>query len=238
MYFSTDPMERRVLDAAMNANNNGATENLQNLMNPKAPEDIRLAAYTLYYRFEWLHHSTGDLLQRAKDFANGYDEGIDIIGFDGSDEERRLLVMVMLTLLHERDVPRSAFEGTKLDEYLTTFIPPSEKKLWFYTIATEEDDYVESLFLATEDEVKQLYGQEIRYDGLFGRYSEVCVTVKEADFKVMSDDPVLIERMLEMFGDNALVGPNPIYAWQDMQEEEEEEEEEDEEEEGEEELAD
>lgn len=112
MYLSTNEMERRVLEAAMLQYEVG--ENLQSFMDPVVADtfadchgdftadQFRFAAGTLYYRAMLSQHSTNDLMAWVENIAERKYDKIWFVGPDCSEDDRDLLMAVLLWLIFER----------------------------------------------------------------------------------------------------------------------------------------
>ena len=63
--------------------------------------------------------------------------------------------------------------------------------------------FIGGLFVATDEELKNLIGEEINLGEVEGKHSEVYGTVEECDISLVSDDPVVIDAVGN-FGINPL----------------------------------
>jgi len=60
--------------------------------------------------------------------------------------------------------------------------------------------YLESLFIADDQEVKESIGHEVYFGEALGKHSEIYGELKEGDIELMSDDQELVNRLLQIFG--------------------------------------
>lgn len=76
---------------------------------------------------------------------------------------------------------------------------------------------IESLFVATEEEVKSLYGKEAYFYEALGKHSEITWEYEESDFKVVEGiDNNTCEILVKALGSNNLSGH---YPWDYLREE-------------------
>lgn len=84
------------------------------------------------------------------------------------------------------------------------------KKLYFFHWDCGRDGDLYGLFIADDNAVKELIGQEIHFGEVLGKHSEIGGTLAEKDVTVKSDDPGFIERLRDMAGNDTIVGYNPF----------------------------
>ena len=66
---------------------------------------------------------------------------------------------------------------------------------------------VESIFIATDDEVESIIGKEVWFGEILGKHSEVYGTIEPGEIVLITDDPQAI-RMFEVY--NFSIGYNPF----------------------------
>lgn len=87
------------------------------------------------------------------------------------------------------------------------------KKLWKFD-GSESALYafIGGLFVATDEEVKNLIGKDIYFGEVEGKYSDVVWTIEENEISLVSDNPVVINAI----GD---FGINPLEKYLEQEEE-------------------
>lgn len=76
------------------------------------------------------------------------------------------------------------------------------KKLWKF----EWDScyaFIGGLFVATDEEVKNLIGKEVVFGEYEGKHSKVCGTIENGEITLVSDNPIVVES-IGNFGLNPL----------------------------------
>lgn len=69
---------------------------------------------------------------------------------------------------------------------------------------------LEGIFVATPEEVENLYDKEIYFGEVLGKYSEIYGTLTSEDITVISVDQEKIEWLTTVFGSYTISGYNPI----------------------------
>jgi hypothetical protein len=68
---------------------------------------------------------------------------------------------------------------------------------------------LESLFIASKNEVEQAIGKEVYFGEVLGKHSEVCGTLDKEDLTEADANDTMIEELLDLFGEN-VCGYNPL----------------------------
>ena len=76
------------------------------------------------------------------------------------------------------------------------------KKLWKFEWGVEHA-FIGGLFVATDEEVKNLIGKQVYFGEYEGKHSDVYGTIEEGEITLVSDNPIVVEAV----GD---FGLNPI----------------------------
>ena len=69
---------------------------------------------------------------------------------------------------------------------------------------------VEGLFVTTKEKIEKSLGKEVYFGEILGKHSEIFGTLKKEDFKVESDDPAFIDKLVEIIGAETISGYNPF----------------------------
>lgn len=69
---------------------------------------------------------------------------------------------------------------------------------------------LDGLFVTTNEELANLYGKEVYFGEVLGKHSDVYATMKGDQFTVKSNDPVFIDKLVEIIGSNTISGYNPF----------------------------
>lgn len=103
-----------------------------------------------------------------------------------------------------------------------------ERYLWkFYWDCGRQGD-VEGLFVATENEVKDLIGKEVYFGEILGKHSEVYGAIEEGEITKLDLDSETVEKVTKLLGDT-WSGYNPLQYLPEDEDLEEDESDEDEE---------
>ena len=96
------------------------------------------------------------------------------------------------------------------------------KKLYEFYWNCGRAGEIEGLFIAEEESIKSLVGEQIDLGEVLGKHSEVIGTVDATDITTKSEDQDLISSLEEIFVGGTLSGYNPLdYLFEDEDEEEE-----------------
>lgn len=69
---------------------------------------------------------------------------------------------------------------------------------------------VEGVFICTKQQIADAHGKEVYFGEILGKHSEVYGVLYDRDIEILSDDPKLIEVLLEVFPDGEISGYNPL----------------------------
>ena len=84
-----------------------------------------------------------------------------------------------------------------------------EKYLWRFNWDCGRQGELEGLFVATEQEVKSLIGQEVYFGEVLGKHSEIFGTIEENEVKKVDLDSETVEKVTKVLGD-IWSGYNPL----------------------------
>ena len=68
---------------------------------------------------------------------------------------------------------------------------------------------VESVFIAEENDVKNIIGKEVYFGDILGKYSEVCGIIEVGDVIEIKVSPITVEEMEKIIG-STISGYNPL----------------------------
>ena len=80
---------------------------------------------------------------------------------------------------------------------------------------------IDGLFVADEQAVSDLIGKDIYFGEVLGKHSDIAGTLEEDDLTIKSDDPVFINKLVEVIGSDSISGFNPFDYYDEDQDEEE-----------------
>lgn len=69
---------------------------------------------------------------------------------------------------------------------------------------------VEGLFITTQKELKASYGKYVYFGEILGKHSEVDGELNKSDFKIITQDQDFIEKLINLFDGETLMGCNPL----------------------------
>lgn len=69
---------------------------------------------------------------------------------------------------------------------------------------------IDGLFIAEKSEIEAAYGKHVYLGEVLGKYSEVYGYLVEGDITIVSEDPVVVEVLLNLFEDGTISGFNPL----------------------------
>jgi len=69
---------------------------------------------------------------------------------------------------------------------------------------------LDGIFVATHDEVGKIVGEEIYFGEVLGKHSDICITLREIDLRVLSDDREFVAQFIEVIGEGTISGFNPL----------------------------
>jgi len=93
----------------------------------------------------------------------------------------------------------------------------TDKTLGVYKLAVDcgRMGSLDAVFVASRGDVAEVMGQEIHFGEILGKHSDVSVKMREDKLYLVSEEPKLVELVLEH---GLSTGPNPIHYWKDQQE--------------------
>lgn len=69
---------------------------------------------------------------------------------------------------------------------------------------------LEGVFVAREEDVEALMGEEIYFGEVLGKHSEISLVIEPHHIKVVSDEAPFIEKLTQIFGGSTISGVNPL----------------------------
>ena len=96
------------------------------------------------------------------------------------------------------------------------------KKLYSFELDYGRSGYLEGLFIAEEDEIKNLIGKEVYFGEVLGKHSEVYDDMTEEMFTVIDVPSEVVSILEEKVGAN-ISGYNPLEYYEEAEDEEEDE---------------
>ena len=93
------------------------------------------------------------------------------------------------------------------------------KKLWyFHWEHFRIRGRVESVFIATQEEVDQVIGRDIYFGEILGKHSELVCNIEAENFTLISEDPYVIKSLEDVCG-QTISGYNPIIYLKEQEDE-------------------
>jgi hypothetical protein len=89
------------------------------------------------------------------------------------------------------------------------------KKLYKFTHSAGRGAYIEGVFVEEDSDIEKYIGTKVCFGEICGKHSEVVIKLKEDQFKVISDDPHVINIIEEHIGS---IGHNPLNYIRDQDE--------------------
>ena len=86
----------------------------------------------------------------------------------------------------------------------------SKKYLWKFEWDCGRQGTLESLFVATEQEIKDIIGKEANFGEVLGKHSEVYGTIEKGEIAKVDLDPETVEKVARILGDT-WSGRNPMH---------------------------
>ena len=80
---------------------------------------------------------------------------------------------------------------------------------------------IDGIFIADKETVEDAYGKHIYLGEVLGTHSEVYGDIDQGDIKIVSEDQIVIEILLNIFPDGCIGGFNPLEYIQETNEEDE-----------------
>ena len=97
------------------------------------------------------------------------------------------------------------------------------KKIYKFHADCGRMGHLESIFVAEEEEVKDVIGRDVYFGEVLGKHSEVGGVIEENEITVLSDDQDFVKKFIEIMGDGTISGHNPLDYYEGDDEKEEEE---------------
>lgn len=69
---------------------------------------------------------------------------------------------------------------------------------------------IDGLFIAEKFAIEQTIGKHIYLGEVLGKHSEVYGDIDAGDIEIISEDPVVVELLLNLFEDGTISGFNPL----------------------------
>lgn len=89
--------------------------------------------------------------------------------------------------------------------------------LWKFYWDCGRQGNLDGLFVATEEEVKNLIGKEIYFGEILGKHSEICGEIEKNDIEKVDLDSETVEKVTALLG-NTWSGYNPLNYLEDESE--------------------
>ena len=81
---------------------------------------------------------------------------------------------------------------------------------------------INGIFIADKEAVEAAYGRHVYLGEVLGKHSEVYGDLVEGDITIVSEDPVVVEVLLNLFEDGTISGFNPLEYIESDEEDEDE----------------
>lgn len=78
---------------------------------------------------------------------------------------------------------------------------------------------IDGLFIAEKSKIESAYGKHVYLGEVLGKHSEIYGDLDEGDITIISEDPVVIETLRNIFEDGTISGFNPLDYIQEEDEE-------------------
>lgn len=82
---------------------------------------------------------------------------------------------------------------------------------------------IDGLFIAEKSKIESAYGKYVYLGEVLGKHSEIYGGLDEGDITIISEDPVVIETLSNLFEDGTISGFNPLEYIQEDEETEDDE---------------
>lgn len=69
---------------------------------------------------------------------------------------------------------------------------------------------VDGIFIADKEAIEAAYGKHVYLGEVLGKHSEVYGDLDQGDITIVSEDPVVVEVLLNLFEDGTISGFNPL----------------------------
>lgn len=69
---------------------------------------------------------------------------------------------------------------------------------------------IDGLFIAEKSAIESAIGKHIYLGEVLGKYSEVYGDIDQEDITIISEDPIVVELLLNLFEDGTISGFNPL----------------------------
>jgi len=84
------------------------------------------------------------------------------------------------------------------------------KNLYVFALNYGRMGQIEGLFIANKEDLEGAYGRQCYFGEVLGKHSEVECEFSPGMIKLMSDDQPLIESLEKLFGNETIIGFNPL----------------------------
>jgi len=84
-----------------------------------------------------------------------------------------------------------------------------EMYLWRYYVDCGRAGNIESVFVATKQEIKNAIGKDIYFGDILGKYSDVSVKLLSSEFEKLDVDSETVIKLSQILG-NTWSGYNPL----------------------------
>ncbi len=84
------------------------------------------------------------------------------------------------------------------------------KKLYEFNWDYGRSGEVSGVFIADDEDVKKVIGEEVYFGEILGKHSEVYGILEEKHLVVKSEEQDFITKLRDVFGDDTISGYNPI----------------------------
>ena len=69
---------------------------------------------------------------------------------------------------------------------------------------------IDGILIADKEDIEAAYGRHVYLGEVLSKYSEVYGDLVEGDITIVSEDPVVVEVLLNLFEDGTISGFNPL----------------------------
>lgn len=79
---------------------------------------------------------------------------------------------------------------------------------------------IDGLFIAEKSKIEAAHGKHVYLGEVLGKHSDIYGDLDEEDITIISEDPVIIETLSNLFEDDTISGFNPLEYIQEEEDEE------------------
>ena len=80
---------------------------------------------------------------------------------------------------------------------------------------------IDGIFIVDKEAIEDAYGKHVYLGEALGKHSEVYGDLDQGDITIISEDPVVVEVLLNLFEDGTISGFNPLDYIEETDEEDE-----------------